>query len=54
MLLESFLAEELEVDERVARRDAIACLCSLSEESIERIVRRVLPDNAVILRAVGE
>ena len=54
MLLESFLAEELAVAEEVAHRDAVACLCSLSEESIERIVRRVLPGNAVMLRAVGE
>ena len=44
----------LAVAEDVAHRDAVACLCSLSEESIERIVRRVLPGNAVMLRAVGE
>ena len=53
MLLEAFLAEELEVAPSVARRDAEACLCSLSEESVERIIRRVLPENAVMLRASG-
>ena len=54
MLLESFLTEELALERQVARRDAVACLCSLSEESIERLIRRVLPENTVILRAAGE
>ena len=54
MLLESFLTERLGLSEEVARRDAVACLCSLSEEGIEGIVRRVLPDSAALLRAAGE
>ena len=53
VLLESFLAQELEVEAGTARRDAVACLCSLSEESIEGIVRRVLPETAAMLQASG-
>ena len=46
MLLQAFLEKELEVGDHIAYRDAVACLCSLSEVSIERIVRRVLPSSA--------
>ena len=36
-ILESFLLQELDVSRETARQDAVACLCSLSEESIERV-----------------
>lgn len=54
MLLETFLLEELEVEADIARRDAVACLCSLSEESVEHMLRRVLLERPVILPASGE
>lgn len=53
-LLESFLLKELAMVPDAARKDAVACLCSLSEESIERIICRVLPEKPVILPASGE
>lgn len=54
MLLENFFLEELCVAPEVAHRDAVACLCTFSEESIERIICRILPERSVILRAAGE
>lgn len=56
-ILESFLIQELNVERDTARQDAVSCLCSLSEESIEKVICRVLgqtleePD---ILRVAGE
>ena len=54
MLLETFLSEELCVEQDTAHRDAVACLCILSEESMARIICRVLAERPVILRAAGE
>lgn len=53
-LLESFLAGELAVDRETARQDAVSCLCSLSDESVEQIIRRVLSEELVILQVSGE
>ena len=53
MLLDAFLLEGLCVEPETAQRDAVACLCALSEESVEQIVCRVL-ETPVILRASGE
>ena len=53
-LVEAFLLEELGVAPETARQDAVGCLCALSEESVEQIARRVLPERPVVLRAVGE
>lgn len=56
-ILESFLIQELNIERDTARQDAVSCLCSLSEESIEKVICRVLgqtleePD---ILRVAGE
>lgn len=52
-LLESFLVRELDTDRDTARRDAEACLCSLSEESLERIACRVLGMEPVISQSAG-
>ena len=56
-ILESFLLQELDVSRETARQDAVACLCSLSEESIERVICRVLERTLAerdILRVAGE
>ena len=55
-ILESFLMEELDVCRETARQDAVACLCSLSDESIEQVIRRVLEkrlEEPDILRVSG-
>lgn len=40
-ILESFFIEELDIDSSIARQDAVACLCALSEESVEHISQRM-------------
>lgn len=42
-LLYAFFCKELGTPPALARQDAQVCLCGLSEASIERIARRVLP-----------
>ncbi len=41
-LLYAFFCNELGTPPEQARKDAVFCLCGLSEESIERIAQRVL------------
>ena len=56
-ILESFLIQELNIERDTARQDAVSCLCSLSEESIEKVICRVLGqtlEEPVILRVAGE
>lgn len=56
-ILESFLIQELNIERDTARQDAVSCLCSLSEESIEKVICRVLGqtlEELDILRVAGE
>ena len=41
-LLYAFFTKELGTGDDAARQDALACLCGLSQESLERIAQRVL------------